>query len=237
MTSDSGYVRLHRSLIGHPAFRNDSEAMAFAWMIARAAWRPVRVRYKGLSVPLQRGQLAISIRDFAEAMDRSKGWVERLFTRLKTETMVKTHSETGVNVVTICNYDLFQVEKQTGKTAGKTPDGTGPGQRQDTEQEREEGKKENNKPESRAHARPLPEDWAPEPFGPTTKSQKVIDGWPPGELDHQLEHFRAHHAKTGAKFVSWQDAWKTWVLNNRKFGNGNGNRTGDRPSGWVAARP
>jgi len=26
----SGYVRLYRDLIGHPAFRNEAEAMAFA---------------------------------------------------------------------------------------------------------------------------------------------------------------------------------------------------------------
>ena len=31
----SGYVHIHRSLIGHPAFRNDAEAMAFALHRAR----------------------------------------------------------------------------------------------------------------------------------------------------------------------------------------------------------
>ena len=46
----SGFVVLHRSLLGHPAFRNDAEAMAFAWMILRASWRPVRVRYKGKAI-------------------------------------------------------------------------------------------------------------------------------------------------------------------------------------------
>lgn len=58
----TGYVRLHRSLIGHPAFRNDAEAMAFAWMVARAAWKPSCVRYKGRAISLNRGQLAISVR-------------------------------------------------------------------------------------------------------------------------------------------------------------------------------
>jgi len=36
------------------------------------------VRYKDRSIILERGQLAVSIRDFADAMDRDKAWIERL---------------------------------------------------------------------------------------------------------------------------------------------------------------
>lgn len=138
----SGYVRLHRTLLGHPAFRNDGEAMAFAWMIMRASWKPSRVRYKGQGISLQRGQLAISVRDLAEALDRPKGWVERLLTRLKSETMVRTHCETGVNVITVCNYDEYQSDQDGGWTPDGTRHRTAAGQPQDTEQRREEFKKE-----------------------------------------------------------------------------------------------
>lgn len=136
-----GYARFHRSLIGHPAFRNDAEAMAFAYMVLRAAWKPTRVRYKGKALSLNRGQLAMSVRDLAEAMDRDKGWVERLLKRLKSETMVETVSETGVLVITICNYDRFQSANDTGETHGETPDETDARQTQDTEQEDKEDKK------------------------------------------------------------------------------------------------
>jgi hypothetical protein len=77
----------------------------------------------------------------------------------------------------------------------------------------------------KAQAHPLPDDFEPEPFGAGTKSRAVEDGWPPGERAHQLEHFRAHHRKKGDCFVDWQAAWSTWVLNNRKFGNGKPIRT------------
>lgn len=136
----TGYVRLHRSLIGHVAFRNDAEAMAFAWMIARAAWKPTRVRYKGKAISLNRGQLAISVRDMAEAMDRDKAWVERLFTRLKRETMVETVTQAGVSVVTICNYVEYQSKSEEYETVCETPDETDARQRRDTEQEPEEDK-------------------------------------------------------------------------------------------------
>ncbi|WP_375249528.1 hypothetical protein [Sphingomonas sp.] len=145
--SEAGYVHIHRSLLGHPAFRNDGEAMAFAWMVVRAAWRPVRVRYKGQAIGLERGQLAVSVRDLAEVLDRPKGWVERLLTRLKSETMVETRSGTGVTIITICNYNDFQAEQDSGRTARETTCGTDAGQRQDTEQRREEVKKKEVKQE------------------------------------------------------------------------------------------
>lgn len=139
----SGYVRIHRCLFEeHPAFRNDAEAMAFAWLIVKAAWQPTKVRYKERIIWLDRGQAAISVRDFARAMDRDKAWVERLLKRLKSETMVTTRNETGVNVVTICNYDQYQADIGARETPTETPNETGARQGRDTEQVREESKED-----------------------------------------------------------------------------------------------
>jgi hypothetical protein len=168
----SGYVRIHRTLLGHPAFRNDAEAMAFAWMVAKAAWKTTKARYKGHDILLQRGQLTISIRDFADRHDRPKGWVERLFARLREHGMIEqkngtevgtkvgTHGGTGhgtpANVITICNYDVFQPLRQGSETPDETPSETDAGQQPDTEQRREEGK---NKISSVAKAT-SPRPWA-----------------------------------------------------------------------------
>ena len=138
----SGYVRIHRTLIEHPAFRTDAEAMAFAWLVAKASWRSTRIRYKGHGVCLERGQLAISIREFAVAMDRDKAWIERLLKRLKSEAMVETAAEAGVTVVTICNYDKYQADCEAVETPRETVGETRARQTRDTEQRREKGKKE-----------------------------------------------------------------------------------------------
>jgi hypothetical protein len=138
----SGYVRLHRRICGHHAFRNDSEAMAFSWMVLRAAWQPIRVRYKDRQLWLQRGQLAVSQRDMASAMDRDKAWVERLWKRLRAEAMIMVDSEAGVAVITICNYNEYQAETSQREAADEAPSEAGARQAQGTEQEREEGKEE-----------------------------------------------------------------------------------------------
>lgn len=90
-------------------------------------------------------------------------------------------------------------------------------------------KPKKDKPSLVAHE--IPEGWEPRQFGGDTKSRKVVDGWPPGELEYQLEHFRAHHRKKGSKFKDWQDAWSTWVLNWRSFGNGRTNGMGRHQPG------
>jgi hypothetical protein len=132
--------------------------MAFAWLVMRAAWRPTKVRYKGHDIALQRGELSISVRDFAEAMDRPKGWAERLLSRLRDHgmiaqkngtqvgTQVGTHGGTvggtPASVITICNYEAFQTVANDHETPNKTARETAARQRQDTEQVREEEKKE-----------------------------------------------------------------------------------------------
>lgn len=167
----SGYVRIHRSLVGHPAFRNDAEAMAFAWLVARAAWQPSKVRYKGRDYTLARGQLSVSVRDFAALMDRPKGWAERLFSRLTEHGMISKKSGTQVgtqvgthggtvggtppDVITICNYAEYQARGLRAETLSETANETDARQTQDTEQVREEVKKESS--EAKASS---PRPWA-----------------------------------------------------------------------------
>lgn len=67
----------------------------------------------------------------------------------------------------------------------------------------------------------IPDGWIPARFGVGSKCRALVDGWPPGELETQIEHFTAHHRSRGNKFKDWQDVWKTWVLNSRNFGRGN----------------
>lgn len=204
----SGYVRIHRSLIGHPAFRNDAEGLAFAWMIARAAWKPVRVRYKGRAIVLERGQLSISQRDMALALDRDKAWIERLWKRLRAEAMINVASEAGVAVITICNYARYQANEDAREAVAEAPRKADARQTQGTEQGREEGKKEVDANASTARARkadpfPMPDGTDPEhwrdflanrkrkslPNTPSAHKRLLADiakftddEWPPGRL-------------------------------------------------------
>lgn len=227
----SGYVRIHRALCGHPAFRNDAEAMAFAWMIAKAQWRPTRVRYKERGICLLRGQLAVSVRDFAKAMDRDKAWIERLLKRLKGETMIEVRHETGVSVITICNYEQFQSEQDRRKTPNETLGETQPRQRRDTEQGNEEREEENIPPQPPAGGRRgktnLPSDWKLPPVSALPPKARACAGqWAPASYETEGEGFVLYWRSCGRMMKDWDSTWANRVIARheavmraQKFGN------------------
>lgn len=115
MNGDGGFVRLYRGLLDNKAFRSHAEAMAFAYLVVRASWRKTTIRYKGRVITLERGELALSLRDFARAMERDRNWAPRFLRRLEGEQMVSTRrafsetaGETAPTIITICNYGKYQ---------------------------------------------------------------------------------------------------------------------------------
>lgn len=65
-----------------------------------------------------------------------------------------------------------------------------------------------------ARATRIPEGFAPSMSG---KTKSTVDGWPPGRLDDELEHFRDHHIAKGTTSFDWQASWRTWVKNSKKW--------------------
>jgi len=149
-----GFVLIYRGLLDHPVFHDEPEAWAFASLILQAAWKPTRVRYKERTVVLERGQVAVSVRDFGERWCRSKSWAQPFFDKLELAGMIEkkrdrgrdksgTASGTAVNVLTICNYDKYQTFQQRDGTVTDQQVGQG----RDTEQRRERRKeKKEEKP-------------------------------------------------------------------------------------------
>lgn len=230
--ASGGYVRIHRPLFeDHPAFRNDAEAMAFAWLIVKAAWKPTSVRYKDRRLNLQRGQAAVSVRDMARALDRDKGWVERLLKRLKNEAMIETRHETGINVITICNYNEYQADGAPPETPSKTLSETDARQAQDTEQEREEVKKISSEAKASSQSAKngicFPADWTvPARSELPPKARACAEQWTDDSYETEAEGFALYWRNSKKRRPDWTATWAAWVirqnskiLRDQKFGN------------------
>ncbi len=136
----SGYYLMHRDWQDNPLFGNEphSQRDAWIWLIEQAAWRPTRARVKGVVIELERGQLCFSQRFMAEKWQWSKSRVDRFLKKLGDEGMIETCAKNGAtpghpagqgqSIITICNYDKYQItdaevrgnnEPVAGATAGQ----------------------------------------------------------------------------------------------------------------------
>lgn len=141
----SGTVNIARSLFDHAVFADEpkTEREAWIWLIMEASWKPRTRRVGAVVVETQRGQLAASVRFLASAWKWTAPKVQRYLKRLEKMEMIRAQADTGVTVITICNYDQYQTGGQASDTAPIQPRYTS-----DTNEKkeviREEGKKDAN---------------------------------------------------------------------------------------------
>lgn len=115
--TDPGYFIMARGWMEHGTLKSDepySRREAWVWMVEQAFWAPGRVSINGKTVPIERGQFSHSYRFMATAWKWEIGRVQRFLARLKTDTMIGVSADTGQLVVTICNYDKYQMKPRIG---------------------------------------------------------------------------------------------------------------------------
>ena len=208
---EGGYVLIYRKLFQNPIFRTDAEAMAFAWLIMKASWKDVQVRYKDKIINLQRGQVAISSRDLADRLERNKDWANRFFKRLSDCDMVRVTSATGVNVVTICNYDDFQGSYVKGATAVIQQCDSGDPQN-NKENKLNEVNKGNKLNTTTARGTRISTDWVLSDEGREFAKSEL--GWSDRDVSAEANEFRDYWiGLAGSKGVKtdWLATWRNWV--------------------------
>ncbi|MBF5091930.1 hypothetical protein F1640_18415 [Novosphingobium sp. NBM11] len=153
----SGFFLMHRGWRDNPIFKGEfSRADAWVWLIEHACWQPSRVRIKGETVTLDRGELSFSVRFLADTWGWSKSRVDRFLSDLRDEDMIETRTKIGTttdhkagqgqSIITICNYAKYQdqggadrdnVGTDTGTTAGQQRDNSGTNKNKGTREQRE----------------------------------------------------------------------------------------------------
>jgi hypothetical protein len=145
-----GWTKKPRSRFEHHLFAKEKFCRGYAWdwLVDHAAFKPLSVDVSGRTVELQRGQLCYSIRFLAKAWNWDKAAVSRFLTRLKTETMIETHTETGQTIITICNYEKFNAIEPETETGAETPPETEARQQRDSSETNKKKYKKDKKEET-----------------------------------------------------------------------------------------
>lgn len=146
----AGWVKLHRSAESHPVLRNATRRGLFDRLLLRAAREAGRVSWRGNTLALDVGQLAISVREFAEANELTYKETRLHLQRLEAEGMISLAPILGArkgagkgaigSLVTICNFSKFQLSENSRGAIEGAVDGAIGAQWGRTEQEVGESK-------------------------------------------------------------------------------------------------
>lgn len=231
-----GMVRISRALWDDAAFNADvfSEREAWIWMICQASFKPHQRRIGRAVVDLQRGQLAGSVRFFAEAWGWSKSRVHRFFDRLVKRDMIGTQSGTGVLVITLCKYDEYQAPI----AARGTEAGQDAGQKRDRSGTKENkgiiNGKEDTIVSSRRGTR-LPSDWRlPMAWGEWAVEQGCSSDEIRDQADRFLDYWSSVPGQKGVK-LDWQATWRNWIRQSATTKRNAATRTGPGNDRMAAA--
>ena len=116
----SGYTLSYRDKWQHPVFRNLREAGMWSWLCDTAVWKKTKVRFNGIMVDLDRGQLATSVRFMSKGFEVGEQLTRTFLQNLEKEGMINTRPTHWGTIVTICNYDKYQLLENTDNTPSNT---------------------------------------------------------------------------------------------------------------------
>lgn len=118
----TGYYVMHRGWLDHPSLSGEpyDKRSAWCWLIENAVYKPATVGVGGVRVHLERGQVAVSIRFLAAKWQWGTKRVQRFLRDHTFDQMLTTAATTGLTVITISNYDRFQIGGEKATTPSTT---------------------------------------------------------------------------------------------------------------------
>lgn len=222
--NSGGWIKLHRKLADNELWLSEPFTRAQAWidLLLLANHAPGFIRRRGITIRVERGQVGYSEEALARRWRWSKGKLRRFFSELAGRSMISRQNaeiavlkidlkkqletvlkKTSINsLIYIENYDRYQANGTENDTEEKPE--SGPGTRNKEEVKKREGRK--------------PLTLAPEGFQITDKIKEYAQkkGFT-GNLQNLSEKFLNYHRAKGNRFVSWEAAFKNWLLKEVEF--------------------
>jgi hypothetical protein len=245
MSNDRGFIALHRKIFENPVVGSDAVYFrAWVWILCEAKYKPTRhrpVAGKSFAIELQRGQLSHSRRFIANALGLSEQRVRTFLNRLKIEGMISVEINQGQMVITICNYDDYQLDAEESNQQPNQP----------INQQSTSNQPKLNKDNKEIREFRLAESEIPPPATPAKPKRRPAPAEDSTEFDalrsqfmtyaakknlaartaaDEFEGFLSHHRAKGNVFVDWGAAGEGWIRNTVKFAaQRSGHQPGRRP--------
>lgn len=127
-----GWIKIHRDLASHWLSQDMEKLGRWVDLLLLANHTDSKVLIGGTLIELKRGQIAVSLSFLADRWKTSKRTVLNFLQLLELDKMCTRKSNRKVTILTICNYDSYQMRDNKGVT-DKVTDKYPIGNRQVTE--------------------------------------------------------------------------------------------------------
>ncbi len=105
-----GWIKIHRSILEDELYFSEKFTRTQAWidLLLLAEYKPKVLFVRGIRLDLQRGQLAISIRDLSARWKWGVNKVQSFIKELVESGKIDTQKSNLINVISICKYEIYQ---------------------------------------------------------------------------------------------------------------------------------
>ncbi len=150
---NDGYYLMARGWQDHYLFKGQkfSERDAWCYLIEQASFIPHKTRWGNKIISVDRGVVPTSYRNLSDAWKWSVNRVRRFLNILQDDGMIFVKSDTGLTLISICNYNQYQGTLRNSDTQADTVTNTPADTQADTN--RIKGKIKEKKEEENAGAR------------------------------------------------------------------------------------
>ncbi len=105
-----GYIKLYRKLLENPVFQNSSLLKVFIWCLLKATHKE-RIQVVGLQkVKLLPGQFVYGRNKAAEELKLKPSTAHKYMLWLKDDGILNIHGNNRFSLVTVANWELYQVK-------------------------------------------------------------------------------------------------------------------------------
>lgn len=122
---DRGYIIIWRCIRDNHFWQDKPFDRSRAWidLIMWANHTDGFIRQRGISVPIKRGQVGVSEVTLADKWGWSRGKVRRFLKDLVKTQQIEQQNNNVTSLITITNYNLYQLSGTADDTASSTADG------------------------------------------------------------------------------------------------------------------
>lgn len=107
----AGWIKIYRDLNDHWLSQDMEKLGRWVSLLLLAAHDDYKVMLGDSLVTLKRGQIAVSYSFLAKKWNCAKSTVSKFLDLLESDSMVVRKCERKTNIITICNYDSYQVSE------------------------------------------------------------------------------------------------------------------------------